>query len=160
MPSFSETPYSCRNTWTACRCLYRRYVCISAPETVSYTHLDVYKRQLFDFTGSSPQTKGPINCVKASTLSTIEYAVKVVTGGDSIPTNDGCFRMIQSILPEGSIVNAVKPAPTGSRGLTVQPVSYTHLDVYKRQHHSSDRPYGWNHFHCKWSAAAETKIRN
>lgn len=78
---------------------------------------------LFDFTGSSPQTKGPINCVKASTLSTIEYAVKVVTGGDSIPTNDGCFRMIQSILPEGSIVNAVKPAPTGSRGLTVQLLS-------------------------------------
>ncbi|MFR3754885.1 MAG: hypothetical protein ACLTW9_26260 [Enterocloster sp.] len=28
--------------------------------------------------------------------------------------------MIQSILLEGSIVNAVKPAPTGSRGLTVQ----------------------------------------
>ena len=82
---------------------------------------------LFDFTGSSPQTKGPINCVKASTLSTIEYAVKVVTGGDSIPTNDGCFRMIQSILPEGSIVNAVKPAPTGSRGLTVQLLSSTCL---------------------------------
>jgi len=82
---------------------------------------------LFDFTGSSPQTKGPINCVKASTLSTIEYAVKVVTGGDSIPTNDGCFRMIRSILPEGSIVNAVKPAPTGSRGLTVQLLSSTCL---------------------------------
>lgn len=82
---------------------------------------------LFDFTGSSPQTKGPINCVLASTLSTVEYAVKVVTGGDAIPTNDGCFRMIRSILPEGSIVNAVKPAPTGSRGLTVQLLSSTCL---------------------------------
>ena len=82
---------------------------------------------LFDFTGSSPQTKGPINCVYASTLSTIEYAVKVVTGGESIPTNEGCFRMIKYILPEGSIVNATKPAPTGGRGLTVQLLSSTCL---------------------------------
>lgn len=81
----------------------------------------------FDFTGSSPQTKGPINCVKACTLSTIEYAVKVVTGGEAIPTNEGCFRMIHYIMPEGSIVNATKPAPTGSRGLTVQLLSSTCL---------------------------------
>ena len=82
---------------------------------------------LFDFTGSSPQTKGPINCVKASTLSTVDYAVKVVTGGESIPTNDGCFRMISCIMPEGSVVNAIKPAATGSRGLTVQLLSSTCL---------------------------------
>lgn len=82
---------------------------------------------LFDFTGSSPQTKGPINCVRASTLSTVEYAVKVVTGGEAIPTNDGCFRMIRCIMPEGSIVNATKPAPTGARGLTVQLLSSTCL---------------------------------
>lgn len=82
---------------------------------------------LFDFTGSSPQTKGPINCVYASTLSTIEYAVKVVTGGESIPTNEGCFRSMKYIFPEGSIVNATKPAPTGGRGLTVQLLSSTCL---------------------------------
>lgn len=82
---------------------------------------------LFDFTGSSPQTKGPINCVRACTLSTVEYAVKVITGGEAIPTNDGCFRMIRCIMPEGSIVNAVKPAPTGARGLTVQLLSSTCL---------------------------------
>ena len=72
---------------------------------------------LFDFTGSSQQVKGPINCVFASTLSTMEYAVKVVTGGESIPTNEGCFRSMKYILPEGSIVNATKPAPTGERVL-------------------------------------------
>lgn len=82
---------------------------------------------IFDFTGSSPQVKGPINCVFASTLSTMEYAVKVVTGGDSIPTNEGCFRSMKYILPEGSIVNAAKPAPTGGRGLTVQLLSSTCL---------------------------------
>lgn len=82
---------------------------------------------LFDFTGSSPQTKGPINCVKACTLSTVDYAVKVVTGGEAIPTNDGCFRMIRCIMPEGTVVNATKPAATGSRGLTVQLLSSTCL---------------------------------
>ena len=51
----------------------------------------------------------------------------VVTGGENIPTNEGCFRSMKYILPEGSIVNATKPAPTGGRGLTVQLLSSTCL---------------------------------
>jgi len=81
----------------------------------------------FDFTGSSPETRGPLNCTPASTFSAMAYAVKVVTGGSSISTNDGCFRPIKYVLPEGSIVNARRPAATGIRGLTVQALASTCL---------------------------------
>jgi len=81
----------------------------------------------FDFTGSSPQTRGPLNCTPSSTFSAIAYAVKVVTGGSSISTNEGCFRPIKYVLPEGSIVNAKRPAATGIRGLTVQTLASTCL---------------------------------
>ncbi len=63
----------------------------------------------FDFTGSAPQTKGPVNAVYSITLSAVYYAVRCITNPD-IPANAGCFRSVEVIAPSGTVVNAIPPA--------------------------------------------------
>lgn len=61
-----------------------------------------------DFTGSSPQAKGPINCPFGVTASATYNALLQLTD-PSIPTNAGCFRPIRLIAPPGTIVNVDYP---------------------------------------------------
>lgn len=75
-----------------------------------------------DFTGSSPQVRGPFNCVPASTMSAVYYMVRVVTD-PTIPNNAGCFRPVHVVLPPGTVVNATKPAPVNSRTATVKRIA-------------------------------------
>ena len=75
-----------------------------------------------DFTGSSPQVKGPFNSPTASTMSTVFYIVRAVTGSD-IMSNAGCFRPINVVLPKASIVNPDHPAPVNSRTATVKRIT-------------------------------------
>lgn len=72
-----------------------------------------------DFTGSSPQVRGPFNCVPSGTHAAACFAVRAITDPE-IPTNGGCFRPIELILPEGSIVNPEEPAPVCSRTATIK----------------------------------------
>jgi len=74
---------------------------------------------IIDFTDSSPQVKGPLNCTPSATYAAAAYMLKVITGGSAIPTNDGCYRVIKLILPEGTIVNPRPPGATGVRTTTV-----------------------------------------
>ena len=62
-----------------------------------------------DFTGSSPQRKGSVNCVYAVTLSAVYYVFRSITGLD-IPSNSGCFVPLRVIAPLGSVVNAQPPS--------------------------------------------------
>ncbi|MFC1981369.1 hydantoinase B/oxoprolinase family protein [Chloroflexota bacterium] len=71
-----------------------------------------------DFSGTSHQVKGPCNCVPSSTNTCIGYVLRAITGAE-IPTNDGCFRPIKSILPKGSLVNPYYPAACGMRATTM-----------------------------------------
>jgi N-methylhydantoinase B/oxoprolinase/acetone carboxylase alpha subunit len=63
-----------------------------------------------DFTGSSPQTRGPINCTYGVTASAVYTALLHLTDA-TIPRNDGCYRPITVIAPPGSIVNVTLPFP-------------------------------------------------
>ena len=63
-----------------------------------------------DFTGSSPQVRGPVNAVRAVTASAVYFAVRALTDPE-IPPNAGCYRPIEVIAPEGTVVNARPPAP-------------------------------------------------
>lgn len=80
----------------------------------------------FDLTGSSPQVKGPINCVPSGSLAAACFAVKAVTD-PSIPNNGGCFRPISLTLPPGSIVNPREPAPVNARTATIKRITNTML---------------------------------
>lgn len=62
-----------------------------------------------DFSGSSPQVEGPVNAVYAVTASATYYTIRAITDPD-IPPNQGCYRPITIIAPEGTVVNAHPPA--------------------------------------------------
>jgi N-methylhydantoinase B len=62
-----------------------------------------------DFTGTAAQTAGPVNAVRAVTTSATYYAVRCVTDPD-IPPNHGCYRPVEIVAPEGTIVNPEPPA--------------------------------------------------
>ena len=66
-----------------------------------------------DFTGTCPQVRGPLNCVRPMALACIYYVVRAMTD-PTIPPNAGTYRRFEVVTPEGSIVNAVYPAATGS----------------------------------------------
>jgi N-methylhydantoinase B len=79
--------------------------------TVRGSELDV------DFTGSSPQVKGAINCVLSFTRSSVYACVRCLLP-PTLPNNEGYMRVINVIAPPGTIVNPLPPAPVAARGLT------------------------------------------
>ena len=72
---------------------------------------------LVDWNGTSPQVKGAINCTLSFTKAVSYAAIRSVLGND-IPCNEGLFRTIEVIAPEGSINNMLPPAACAARGLT------------------------------------------
>ena len=73
----------------------------------------------FDFTGTSPQVRGPFNAVPSGAQAAAYYALRALTD-PNIPTNGGCFRPVTLFLPEGSLVNPRKPAPVNARSVTIK----------------------------------------
>lgn len=70
-----------------------------------------------DFTGTSRQQPRAINCVLAYTYAMSAYAIKCLLLPD-LPNNDGLFRPIRVIAPEGTLLNPRYPAPVGGRSCT------------------------------------------
>ena len=89
------------------------------------------KKMKFDFTGTQEQVDGPFNCVPASSISAVYYVLRAVTGSD-IPNNSGCYRSIEIVLPEGSLVNPRRPAPVNSRTATVRRICDTLLGCFQQ----------------------------
>lgn len=75
-----------------------------------------------DFTGTSQQVRGPLNCGPSGSLAAACYAVRALTD-PSIPTNGGCFRPISLHLPEGTLLNPREPAPVNARSATIKRVA-------------------------------------
>jgi N-methylhydantoinase B len=76
----------------------------------------------FDLAGTSPQVKGPMNCVPSGSQAAAYYAVRVLTD-PTIPTNGGCFRPVSLKLPQGSLANPVEPAPVNARTSTIKRIA-------------------------------------
>ena len=66
----------------------------------------------FDFTGSSAQRPGPINCAYGALSSSVKTVFKSLVDPQA-PSNEGWFRPLHLVCPEGTIFTATKPAPTG-----------------------------------------------
>lgn len=82
-----------------------------------------------DFTGTSPQVRGPFNCVPASSIAATYYVLRAVIG-DDVPNNSGCYQSLTLRLPEGTIVNPHRPAPVNSRTATVRRIGDTLLGCF------------------------------
>ena len=65
---------------------------------------------LFDFSGSDPQRRAPVNSTYAMTYSACAYVLKCLIDPD-VPVNAGFHRLVRLIAPEGTVVNATAPAP-------------------------------------------------
>jgi N-methylhydantoinase B len=62
-----------------------------------------------DFTGSADQHDGNLNCPLAVTLSACYFALRVL-GDPDTPACAGAFRPLTVVAPEGSLLNAHRPA--------------------------------------------------
>jgi N-methylhydantoinase B len=77
-----------------------------------------------DFTGTSPQVRGPFNCMVSGSYAAACFALRAVTDPEaSIPNNGGCFRPLAFHLPPGRLVNPREPAPTGCRTSTIKRIT-------------------------------------
>jgi N-methylhydantoinase B len=85
----------------------------------------------FDFTGTDGQVRGPFNSVPASTLSAVYYAIRAISD-PSVPNNGGCFRAVDAVLPEGTVVNPRPPAPVSCRTATIKRIADTILGALAR----------------------------
>ncbi len=70
-----------------------------------------------DFTGSSPQIRGAMNCTLSWTTSVVALCIRCVIH-EQIPNNAGIFKPLKIIAPAGTIANAVMPAASSMRGVT------------------------------------------
>jgi N-methylhydantoinase B len=88
------------------------------PRTVRVT-VEVRGDQLVvDFTGTDPQVEGPLNSVLGYSSSGVYMTIQAATDPDILP-NDGCYRPVEIIAPEGTIVNPHFPAAcTGGNEIT------------------------------------------
>jgi len=66
---------------------------------------------IFDFGGTAEEARGPVNATRFVTASAVMYAVRALLGPD-IPANDGCYRPITVVVPEGTLLN---PGPDAAR---------------------------------------------
>ena len=131
-------------------------------QPVSYTHLDVYKRQAqrgFSYKEDAPldMRMDQRNAVTArdivNTYSEMElYRIIRDYGEDKFAKNIAKHivqaRQSKEIETTGELVEVIKaaiparvrfagghPAKKTFQAIRIEPVSYTHLDVYKRQSH-------------------------
>jgi len=66
-------------------------------------------RMIADFTGTDPQAPGPINCSYIGLVTGARCLFKAVTNPE-IPANGGCFRALEVVCPEGTLLSARSPA--------------------------------------------------
>ncbi|MFO1067099.1 MAG: hydantoinase B/oxoprolinase family protein [Geminicoccaceae bacterium] len=69
-------------------------------------------RMTCDFSGCAPQRRGPVNCARGALLSAVKTVFKALVD-PSAPSNEGWFRPVEVVIPDGTVFSAVKPAPTG-----------------------------------------------
>jgi N-methylhydantoinase B len=66
-------------------------------------------RLVLDFSGSAAQHEGNLNCPLAVTHSACYFAVRVLTDTET-PASAGAYRPLEIRVPEGSLLNARRPA--------------------------------------------------
>ena len=84
-----------------------------------------------DFSEMSPQTPGPLNSGLSGGIAAARVAFKALTSPD-LEVNEGCFRALTVISPEGTIVNARPPAAIGLWSIALPTVIDTILKALSK----------------------------
>jgi len=82
----------------------------------------------FDYSGTAPQVRGPVNAPLGVTIAGIYYTLISITD-PTIPVNDGCFRPVTLHIPEGCMMNPRRPAPVAGGNVET---SQRNVDVLMR----------------------------
>jgi N-methylhydantoinase B len=64
---------------------------------------------VFDYTGTASQVRGGVNCPFSVLCNSTWFTVKAITD-PMIPINQGCYRPVEIICPEGTVLNCTYPA--------------------------------------------------
>ena len=64
----------------------------------------------FDFSGTDPEVRGPVNTTYYIACSAVYYAMKALVAPDA-PPNDGCYRPLHVVVPPGKILTAHPSRP-------------------------------------------------
>ncbi len=102
-------PHLSNRPWSAAAAPIRRHPFVR--EALD-RHADAIRRLPFldgdevtvDFTGTAAQNRGPLNCTPALAFAGVVYALMALLGAD-LPKNDGFYRPLETITPEGSMVD-------------------------------------------------------
>ncbi len=74
-------------------------------------------RLSLDFTGTAPATAGPVNISRGTAIAAVYVAIKHIF--PSLPANAGVMRPLTITIPDGSLLSAEFPAPTGGYTETI-----------------------------------------
>ena len=66
----------------------------------------------FDFTGTSAQRPGPLNCTRGALLSAVKTVFKALVDPQAL-SNEGWFRPIEITVPDGTVFSATYPQAVG-----------------------------------------------
>jgi len=66
----------------------------------------------FDYSGSCDQLQGPVSCSRSALVSAVKTIFKAIVDPQA-PSNEGWFRPLEVVAPDGTVFTAVKPAPVG-----------------------------------------------
>jgi N-methylhydantoinase B len=66
-------------------------------------------RMVFDYTGTARQVRGGVNCPFSVLCNSTWFTVKAITD-PMIPINQGCYRPVEIVCPEGTVLNCTYPA--------------------------------------------------
>ncbi len=77
-------------------------------------------RMIFDYTGTAAQVRGGVNCPFSVTCNSTWFTVKAITD-PAIPINQGCYRPVEIICPEGTLLNCTYPASVVSGNTETSP---------------------------------------
>ncbi|QDL91182.1 hydantoinase B/oxoprolinase family protein [Paroceanicella profunda] len=87
-------------------------------------------RLAIDFTGSAPQTAGPVNAAPAAMMAAALFFMRSLA--PDAPNNAGCLAALTLTLPEGSVVNPRFPAAVNARTGTVKLACNAILGAWSR----------------------------
>lgn len=82
---------------------------VDEPLEIRLSITKIKDRLVFDFTGSSPPCRGPMNSVLATTLSSVYLAMRHIF--PEVPISAGAFEPLEVIRPEGTFLDAHYPRP-------------------------------------------------
>jgi N-methylhydantoinase B len=74
-----------------------------------------------DFTGTAEQTRGPMNSGRSGGMAAARVAFKSAVA-PNLPPNDGAFRPLKVVLPEGTLISAVDNAAMAHWNLALKTV--------------------------------------